>query len=117
MLLAWSDPPLQRRCAGGDLQVTGLIDHQLSAEDLLRTVGSAPTLGALLTFRSVVPRVQEGAVVLALEEAEMRTRLLSPAGEPQSIPRHEALFEHRHVRALVVDDLIIAGRSLRKLAS
>lgn len=117
MLLAWSNQQLKRCCVSADRLRTVSGNVVAAAEDLLSAVIRAQNLGVLMSFRSIEIRSNAEGLALSLEEVDMHTRLLTPEGTLKMIRTKEPLAAHASVRSLVVDDLIINGRSVVRIAS
>lgn len=116
MLLAWRDPHLEVCCsqqAALDLAAGASAED---ARDLLTVVSESEPFGVLLRFQSIRFTVCSGAVDMSLGVARLRTRLLTPRGEPVRLGSSTLLHDHAPTTALVVDDLAVRGRSLSRLA-
>lgn len=117
MLLAWPDAQLEGCCVDGSRLLVAAGSQLAAAEDLLHLVAHALDLGSLQGFRSIAIGVREGSLVFSIEEVDMYARPLTSAGEPRSVASLSSLRELSRIEALLVQDLHVHGRSMRRLAS
>lgn len=114
MLLAWSDDGLERLCRKGQ-QLTSVCGDQLvEVMLLLSVVQHASTLEAVAQLQSVAIEPTGGVLVLRHRDTRLHVRPLNDEGKPQTVLSLTELPHYASTSALVVDDLVVSGRSLRR---
>lgn len=116
MLLAWSDDGLKQLCREGQqlTLVCGGGDQLVEVMLLLSVVQHASTLESVAGLRSVSIEPTGGLLVLRHRDTGLHVRPLNEEGEPQTVLSFTELPYYASTSALVVDDLVVSGRSLRR---